>query len=295
MGSIPIIGKPIVKVGESIFGGGSEESPSGGSVLQGIGGAFGSALGAGAGSLLAQKGGQLLGLTPGQKSVSEQISDTNRYLDGVFPGTNPWERLGVNAGNPMEVAQEQGRTSKAASEAALRAQLATSAAQFKFQQKLQEAQLSTQKQIAREQLQNAKSIATTSARANIINGMGVADPAAVPEALRALETGAVPPQFVGRLGSHAMRQEEINLKDERLHEDIRRTNLEARRVKVAERAQFLKEKIDPILAEAQRLSSLKSGSLQGAYSTAIVGLKKSTKEAPPWVREYIMKEFGKAK
>lgn len=248
--------------GEAIFGG-KQDQGSGGGVLQGIGGAFGQSLGHHAGSLLAQKGSQLLGLSPKPakpKSVEQNIADTNKYLDGVFPGTNPWERLGVNAGSPMEIAQENQRTQQQQAQAALRTQLAVQAGQFAMQRQLQEAQLSTQKQIKQMEIAGAKDVATTSARAAVINNMGVHDPAAVQDSHEFLTTGRVTPGLSKRVGNIEMRQMEFEQAEARLHNDIERVNIEKDRA-ASQR----------ITAEAARLAASKSGTPWGAGTT--LGLK----------------------
>ena len=275
VGSIPFIGKPLAAAGEALFGGRSGgnvgESGFGSNLFSGIGSALGHAFGGAAGGLLANKGGQLLGLTPrppSPKSVSQQIADTNQYLDGVFPGTNPWERLGVNAGNPMEVAQENQRTQKGAQEAALRAQLATQTAQFQFQQKLQETQLRTQENLKRMEIANTKSIAETTARANVLNGVGISDPEALSGVGQFLKTGVVTPELMQIRGTSAMRNREVAVKEQELFNNIERMKIEAKRVSIQERGQFLDEQVRPVLAEASYLSASRSGGPTGLASQA---------------------------
>ena len=228
------------------------------------------------------------------------MADTNKYLDGVFPGTNPWERLGVNAGSPLEVAQENQRTQRQQQEAALRTQMAFQASQFEMQRKLQEAQLSTQKQLKQMEIAGAKDVATTTARANIINQVGVQTPGNVGAAHEFLTTGRAPAAYANRPGLQALKEEEINIRDAQLFNDIERVKLEARKVSVSERQQFLKEKIDPILAEAARITSLKSGNLRGTIGTGIVKgydalkeLAPKVKGVPEYVEDYIKKNIPK--
>lgn len=292
VGSIPFVGPILTGAGEAVFGGRSE-GRAGGGILQGIGGAFGQSLGHAAGGLIAAKGGQLLGLTPKPqqpKSVEQNIADTRKYLDGVFPGTNPWERLGVNAGSPMEIAQENQRTAQQQSAASLRAQMSFQAGQFAAQRQLQEAELSTRKQLKKLELATTKDIAKITARANILSNVGVSDPGSVAGAHQYIETGQVSPAYASRLGTLAAQEEQVNINAER-------AIAESRRVRVQERQQFLREVIDPLMALARRVEVAKGGGPGGvAANIALTGVSKPLmreliKKGPEWLEQELKRRF----
>lgn len=264
----------------------------GANLLGGVAGSFGNSLGSAAGGLIANKGAQVLGLAPKPpqpKSVSQQISDTNQYLEGVFPGTNPWERLGVNAGNPLEVAQEQQRSGQQQHAAALRAQMAMQATQFGMQRQLQETQLSTQETLKRMEIAASKSIAETQARANVLNGVGTADPEALAGVGEFLRTGQVNPSLMKIRGTSAMRHREVVVREQELFNNIERVMLQARDVSLRERQTVLDEQIKPIMAQAQSLSASRAGGFWGPFNQIIEHMKDTAKKMgnPTGMQEWI--------
>ena len=67
------------------------------------------------------------------------------YMDAVFPGTNPWERLGVpSTGSPIEVAREGTRKAAQVKSAELKTQGAISAAQMLTQKQIAQIQADAQ-------------------------------------------------------------------------------------------------------------------------------------------------------
>lgn len=178
----------------------------------------------------------------------------------------------------MEVAQENQRTQRQNQEAQLRAQMAMMAGQFSMQQQLQEAQLSTQRELKRAELANTKSIADTTARANVLNGVGITDPEALSGVGRFLESGLVTPELQQIRGTTAIKQRQTAIMEQELFNNIERAKNDAKRVAIQDRAQALDERIRPILAEAAKLTSQRSGGQYGLINQAAQALSKAANE-----------------
>lgn len=210
-----------------------------GNVFQGIGSALGGSLGRGIGSAAGGAISRGIGLTPkpaGPTDPRVSGANTNAYLDTVFPGTNPWERLGVNASSPTEIAAEQGRNQVRVANQQAKVALAVNGAQIDAQQKIAQANLMTQETLKRQELATSKDIATTQARANVINGLGIQDPSSVNPALKALMSGdfKAAESFTGQHGiakrGVAAQEATARAHVQRAASDAQRTMLEVQRL-----------------------------------------------------------------
>lgn len=263
---------------------------------------MGNAIGGGVGSAASGAIARGTGLIPRPEGPFDPAASADRELirlDKLYPGTNPWERLGVNAGSPTEISAEQGRNQMRVANQQAKVALATNGQQIDAQQKIAAAQLSTQETLKRAELANSKDIATTQARANVINASD--DPTQIPKKLNAVMTGNydVDPNYTGRYGQT---QRQIATQEGQLQVQIKQLDLAIQKAPLERKYLEVQSAASELQAKASMLSAQRSGGQWGtinqAQSAAIDGIVNELEKAPEHLRnstEWISKQWNRIK
>lgn len=280
--------KPVANIASGFF-------PSiGGILAKGAGaviGGVGSAVGAGLGRKVAGAVG--LGAPsppkpPPPKTPEQSAADTNTYLDKVFPGTNPWERLGVNAQSPIEAPQVAGRAQLRLQEQQLKTQAAIVQSQLQNQLFMQHRQLSQADQLKRAELANTKSIAKIQARsavhnaninpearaelmANVLDGEPVS-------AGTLTKMGAAGSARTARMQAEAGR-DQANVAAKNAYTRVDELSARWKELDIKERYQKLQEAVQPIMAHKQTLHQFAGGFLSKLEQEAIRAVKSGNLES----------------